>query len=619
MAKKEVILEIQIDEGDALKSLNSATVGINQAKTAQANLNKEFKDGKVSEDQYTKSNVLLQKQLAANTQQQKTLNKILDDSTKKYEKGSKEAGNFGKALAQGGKLGGAAFGNLGGQIDGALGKLTPFTDGISGAGSALSKFALGGGAAAVGALTGLVALYSQSAAGARDLEFAQNVLKAATESVTESIGELISTGGEGQGGGIFSTLALGLIAYFDAATAGQAAAQAVAKDLLHQLEITSAYAKRYAKDQEKYAEDARRVRDDESRDLQERLDQTTAISAALTNSRNLSVGVLREQIKATKEATTNYEKNRDAQLQVANLTAEIADKEEEINGKLTENITARRNLLKLIKEQRDFEAALSAADKRSANPREAAIGTVDTKALTESAELQVKFDNDEKTRLLDLNNYLLKADKDFQEKKLAQQEAYAQLRKQQQLDEVDATASILGSLAQLAGQNSEQYKIFASAQTIISTYSAATKAYEAAFLPVPTVASPGLGVVFAAAAVAQGLANLAAINGVQFAEGGYTGSGGKYEPAGIVHKGEYVVPQSVNYSSQAQPHIRALEGMRTRGYTDGGFVTQETISASQQAVMIANTLKNLPQPVLDVSEVTRVQGRISSREKIAKR
>lgn len=28
-----------------------------------------------------------------------------------------------------------------------------------------------------------------------------------------------------------------------------------------------------------------------------------------------------------------------------------------------------------------------------------------------------------------------------------------------------------------------------------------------------------------------------------FAEGGYTGDGGKYEPAGIVHKGEYVVPQ----------------------------------------------------------------------------
>jgi hypothetical protein len=34
----------------------------------------------------------------------------------------------------------------------------------------------------------------------------------------------------------------------------------------------------------------------------------------------------------------------------------------------------------------------------------------------------------------------------------------------------------------------------------------------------------------------------AARAGVQgFAEGGYTGDGGKYEPAGIVHKGEFVI------------------------------------------------------------------------------
>lgn len=36
----------------------------------------------------------------------------------------------------------------------------------------------------------------------------------------------------------------------------------------------------------------------------------------------------------------------------------------------------------------------------------------------------------------------------------------------------------------------------------------------------------------------------------QFAEGGFTGRGGKYEPAGVVHKGEYVVPkQYVNQST----------------------------------------------------------------------
>jgi lambda family phage tail tape measure protein len=32
---------------------------------------------------------------------------------------------------------------------------------------------------------------------------------------------------------------------------------------------------------------------------------------------------------------------------------------------------------------------------------------------------------------------------------------------------------------------------------------------------------------------------------VAYSEGGYTGSGGKYEPAGIVHRGEYVMPANV--------------------------------------------------------------------------
>jgi len=40
---------------------------------------------------------------------------------------------------------------------------------------------------------------------------------------------------------------------------------------------------------------------------------------------------------------------------------------------------------------------------------------------------------------------------------------------------------------------------------------------------------------------------LGTIGSLFFAEGGYTGTGGKYEPAGIVHKGEYVVPSWMNF------------------------------------------------------------------------
>jgi len=55
-----------------------------------------------------------------------------------------------------------------------------------------------------------------------------------------------------------------------------------------------------------------------------------------------------------------------------------------------------------------------------------------------------------------------------------------------------------------------------------------------------------------------------------YSSGGYTGAGGMYEPAGIVHKGEYVVPKSevnqvtkIPYFMEAQPQ-----------YAMGGYVSQ---------------------------------------------
>ncbi|WP_373277285.1 phage tail tape measure protein [Thermosipho globiformans] len=55
-----------------------------------------------------------------------------------------------------------------------------------------------------------------------------------------------------------------------------------------------------------------------------------------------------------------------------------------------------------------------------------------------------------------------------------------------------------------------------------------------------------------------------------FAEGGYTGSGGKYEPAGIVHKGEYVIP--ANIVSKYPELVAMLEKLRLKGYAEGGLV-----------------------------------------------
>lgn len=56
-----------------------------------------------------------------------------------------------------------------------------------------------------------------------------------------------------------------------------------------------------------------------------------------------------------------------------------------------------------------------------------------------------------------------------------------------------------------------------------------------------------------------------------FAEGGYTGSGGKYQPAGVVHRGEYVFDQD---SVKRAGGPAALDALRRglKGYAGGGFV-----------------------------------------------
>lgn len=72
-----------------------------------------------------------------------------------------------------------------------------------------------------------------------------------------------------------------------------------------------------------------------------------------------------------------------------------------------------------------------------------------------------------------------------------------------------------------------------------------------------------------------------------YAEGGYTGPGGKYQPAGIVHAGEYVQPQRVVREPGALHFMENFRrmGMRAidnwRGYAGGGLVVDSPSVSSQ--------------------------------------
>lgn len=56
-----------------------------------------------------------------------------------------------------------------------------------------------------------------------------------------------------------------------------------------------------------------------------------------------------------------------------------------------------------------------------------------------------------------------------------------------------------------------------------------------------------------------------------FASGGYTGDGGKFEPAGVVHKGEYVFSQE-SVARLGAENLDRLHRNAKRGYAEGGLV-----------------------------------------------
>lgn len=86
-----------------------------------------------------------------------------------------------------------------------------------------------------------------------------------------------------------------------------------------------------------------------------------------------------------------------------------------------------------------------------------------------------------------------------------------------------------------------------------------------------------------------------------FAEGGYTGSGGRYEVAGVVHRGEYVVPMPEMSNPRVLDAVGTIEAIRrqrtaanpfTVGYAEGGYtgtptMPDETTTASSMFLAAA--------------------------------
>lgn len=679
MAEETVILNLQINQAKALTDLEKTESAIIDLRKSQTDLTKAYKQGEVSQEEYVKENIRLRRsleeegdkrkvlnkelktesnsrnavrlQISKLTQQYDNLNKESAESIALSDKLEKEIRQLSEQLTKGDKAANLFKNQIGNypealkqtstELTKTSSTFNSFTQNVSNFSQNVNVagFSIGDltgklssfitpATAVLGVVSALGAAYANSAIGARDLAKAQNLAAASLSIVSNDLANLVSpNSGDGlltmvtkAAGDYFKTIVnistYGLLNDYLSGVEEQTKKVADAQERLNDLSISRAFAQGDAKNDERRAELLRRIRDDEEQTIKTRIEASKQIDQILETSGKRSQIIIQSQIDAIKESTVGYELNRQAQLEVAQLTAEIADKEEEITGKLTENVTARRNILKAIQEEREktrqaikFSAPTTSGDVTFSDTPEA-TGASSTLPSEEQLNAADQAYRDYLNNTVEAEVDRARKHRDFLDFMSKQDENYANFVVNQEKKKQEAIGYTLQTAMGLFAQQTDAYQALASADALVNTYKAANLALGSYPPPFSYIAM--------AATIAAGLGNVAQINGIQFAEGGFTGAGGKYEPAGIVHKGEYVVPQNVTYSPAAQPHIAALDNMRLKGYADGGYVTRTNTAPAQSSLALMNAMKNLPPVFASWIEGERVGRRVQFKENLSK-
>lgn len=620
------ILDFKIEQGDAIAELEKLKKVILGLKKDQSDLNKAYKAGDVSLDEYASESVRIEQILKKQTRTYGDLTKQvtghkskIDELIKSNENLAKKQGELGKKFedsVKGINVAGVSVGDV-------TAKLGSFVNPAT---------------AAIGVLTGLAAAYARSSIGAKDLVFAQNQLSSAITIVTDKFAGLLSTAEDGQGIVTkFLNGTLDFIAKFtvvgqslklfginlsDVAKQSKEVAQAL--EDIGQVERDRALGQATINERlaenadlltdvanaelaiEKRREAAQRIQDNIAQNAKEQLefinrqiDAEQVLADATGNKEDSTFRI--NKLLAERAAILTDEARQsstvDKQINAANKAATAAERTRIANQqKLNQEVD---DYIKKFNEALDApRKAFEEQNKKRGEASKAGQDFAEQIGLPTPKQLEGKL------------RALVKPVEQSEKQKREAYEASAELYIELENRKLNATQQSIANIQSLFSEQSEAYKVFASVQNIIDTYRAAT----AALAPPPTGAGPLFGPILAATTIAAGLANAARIAGAGFAEGGYTGRGGKYEPAGIVHKDEYVTPSNVVHKPEARPHLAALERMRLKGYADGGLVTNAAVTETNNSLILSNAIKNLPAPVVGVREFAKVEKRVQVKE-----
>lgn len=587
MLEEDVILHFDIDEQPAVNSIKDLRAANKQLREERDKVNISTKTG---QDAVQKLNAQIDKN-----------NKLIKDNSSALEKQRQNVGNYSKSIQE------------------AAGELNIMGTNVGALGTKLASF-VNPATAAVAVVTALGSAYASSTIGAKDLEFATAQLSNATMLLSNSFASMISSAEDGEG--LFSTIADSFLFKISPALAAQSKVLALQAEKMEDLGRDEIRVRKQVFDRLSENQEIMVALQDSQVSYNEKIHLSGQAIVNITKNEDELLAVKNEQLKIAKGILGADKENEEKQDFVLSIEEEISRIQKEANQnrakiqKLESNITDQhRKQAELLKKQNEERAkGLKALDTFKPGGDTGDLSFNDD--VTSSPESNPIFDSVVEFRTAE------EIKRDEAQTTALQINAYNEQvakNEQEMFDQrLQATALYFDAAATLAstafGEGSELFKALAIGQTIISTYNAAT----AALAPPPNGAGPLFGPALAAVTIATGLANVARISGVGFAQGGYTGSGAKYQPAGIVHKGEYVAPQNVVNSPMAQPHLAALESMRTKGFADGGFVANQNQQQVRQAMMFANALKNMPPVIASWTEGRAVGRKLEFKEKVAR-
>lgn len=649
MADKEqtVLLDFQIDQGAAFKDLERMKRTIINLKAEQQALTKAYKAGEVSVEQYAKDTVRLEADLKkinttyGQTQKSVTgvktqLDKLIDSNkeiSKSFDNTSKQLSKTQTNLAAFGKNVGSAASNIniaGTNLGSLTGQLTAFAGPVG---------------IAVAGVTALAAAYKASTGGAKDLEFAQNQLSIATRLISNDLVSLI--GGDGEDGEGLLTKYLNTYLKFGSYTPIGYALKAFGVDLgniadrskdlaliQETLEDLGRSEQQIRTDNnerlEENAELLSKIADEQEK-YNDKLGYAYQIEVNLRKNRDDLVGILEEQL-AFIQKQADADKGNDA-LQDAVLAKEreISKVKSDIERKIQAQIRLTGNLEEA--ERKRAAAAAAEAKALDAANRRMQTGPVSQSEATTSlgqisTDLQggSEFEREEaKFRMIFDARQQMNADIEKENKRVndvlaKQNEEGLRIYQETEQAKLRASADVLGALAGVMKEGSDIQKTFALASIGIDTaeaIAALTAASEAN--PANAFTFGGAGIAQFAAGLVRILANIATAKDLigGFADGGWTGPGDRNKAVGIVHADEYVAPKHIVNNPVAKPHIAALESMRTKGYADGGFVTNKNMEAVQQTQAMMNFVRQLPAPEVSVKQITKVMKQIQVKEQLS--